>query len=819
MQTFLRDLRYAGRILAQSPAFTTVAVVTLALGIGANSAIFSLVNTVLLRPLPYPESGRLVWLSERSLNWEQGSISYPNFADWKAQQSVFDHFGVYNWNNFTFTGRGDPVQLTGAQISADAFAALQSAPALGRVFNEDEDRPGAAPVVVLSHALWQSRFGGDPRVVGEKITLDGRASTVVGVMGPGFAFPNDVSLWVPVGPLAADPGWQNRGNHPGLLGIARLKPGVTLAQARAALDTIAVRLEEQYPESNKNRRVRIDPLLDNQVRRVRWALWTLMGAVGLVLLIACANVANLLLARAAARQKEMALRAALGAGRWRICRQLLTESVLLAAVGAGSGLLLAHWGLRLIVPLSAGALPRASEVNLDARVLLFSIGLAALTGILFGLAPAWHSIRLNLQPTLQESSRSSTGGRGRLRQGLVITEVALTLLLLAGAGLLLKSFYHLQQVNPGFGFERVLSFRINLPERKYPGLEPPVRFYETLLANLRALPGVEAASLASQIPLDGNSWDTGFLIEGRPEPPPHEWPLLEVHLVGDDYFRAMGIPVLQGRAFQTEDNREHLRDTGRDQGWGAGLKTMIVDEEFARRHWPNENPIGQRVRIPWGPREEQPILTVVGVVGRVREERITEAGGKVQAYFPFRQLPTRGAALVVKTTADPGSLIASIRQQVLARDPDQPIYDVRTLAELRRTSLAPERLNLTLLGAFAAVALALAVVGLYGLLAYSVAQRHREIGIRLALGAQRRDVLHLVVGEGMRLAVVGAGFGLLGAAGLTRLLRRLLFEVEPSDPLTFLAVTLALAGAALLACWLPARHATTIDPMTALKYE
>ena len=815
-------MKFALRQFAKNPGFTAVALITLALGIGANTAIFSVVNAVLLRPLPYPQSERLVWLSERGPNFPTMSISYPNFTDWRAQQTVFEHLGVYNWGSYNLTGRGEPQRLTGVRLSADALSALRVQAALGRVFNNDEDKPGAPSVVLLSHGLWQSRFGAKADVLNQPMTLDGRAFTVIGVMPAGFAFPNRADIWVPVGPLSGEESWKSRGNHPGLLGVARLDRGVTLEQARAEMETIAVRLEQQYPDSNKNNRVGVEPLLDNFVSNVRPALWTLLGAVGLVLLIACANVANLLLARAAARHKEMAVRAALGAGRWRIARQLLTESLLLAIAGGALGLLLASGGLRLILALSPNSIPRSDEIGLDAGVLAFTFVVSVLTGVLFGLAPAWQASRPDVQETLKETARGVTGGRARLRQTLVVAEVALTLVMLVGAGLLLRSFHRLQQVNAGFSHERVLSFRLGLPERKYQREEKQIGFYQDLLRNLRALPGVEAASVTSRLPFGGNDWQTGFVIEGQPEPPPHQRPSMEVHLVGPDYFQVMGIPVLRGRTFSEQDDRGHLR--GRDlsalsdgQRWMAGLNAIVVDEEFARRHWPGEEALGKRVKLPWG--EQAPVLTVIGVVGRVKLGQLGEQGGFVQAYLPFLQGPGHDMAVVMKTTLAPESLIATARRQVQALDPEQPIYDVRTLAEMRDNSIAQPRLNLTLLGIFAGLALALAVIGLYGVLAYQVTQRQREIGVRMALGAERADVLQLVVGHGMRLVLAGLGIGLIGALALTRLLRALLFGVGPTDPATFAATLLLLALTALLACWLPASRASNVDPMEALRYE
>jgi len=535
-------------------------------------------------------------------------------------------------------------------------------------------------------------------------------------MPAGFEFPNKVDLWVPVGPFSAESSWQKRDNHPGLFGLARLKAGVTLEKARGDLDVIAVRLEQQYPESNKTRRVQIDRLLDMKVGNVRRALWILLGAVSFVLLIACANVANLLLARAAAREKEMAVRAALGAGQWRITRQLLTESGLLALLGAIVGLLFAKGALRVVAALAGENMPRPAEISLDPRVLLFSGLVAVVTGILFGLAPAWQASRVDLQGTLKEAGRGATSSRAGLRQGLVIAEVALTFVLLVGAGLLLLSFHRLLQVNPGFAVDRVLTFRINPPEDKYQTDEQQILFYHALLEKLRALPGVQAASLASQTtPLHEGGWDMRFLIEGRPEPPPHLQPSLQVHLIAPDYFRVMGIPLLQGRDFTEQDNREHLRDNSSGNDWGAGLNSIIIDEEFAKRHWPNQNPLGQRVRIPWGEREKQPIVTIMGVVGRVKENRLSEQGGMVQAYFPIYQQPLRNMAVVVKTTTEPAAMLTTMRQQVSQLDPALPIFGIQTMREIQNNSVAPERLNLGLLGGFAALALILAIIGLYGL--------------------------------------------------------------------------------------------------------
>jgi putative ABC transport system permease protein len=819
LETLWQDIRYGVRQLLKNPAFTAVAVLTLALGIGANTAIFSVVNAVLLRPLSFPESDRLLWISEGNAKAGNFPISFPNFIDWQAQQTVFEQIGVYNWGSYNLVGSGDPRNLFAAQMTASAFAALRVQPALGRVFSQDEDKPGAPPVIVLSHALWQNQFGGDPAILNRPIRLDGSAYTVVGVMPPGFAFPTPVDVWLPLGPLSSESSFQERDSHPGLEGVARLKRGVSLKRARTDMDVIAKRLEQQYPDSNRDSRVTLEPLLDKVVGNVSRALWTLLGAVALVLLIACANVANLLLARAAARQKEMALRSALGAGRWQIVRQLLTESLLLAVIGGTLGLLIAHGCLGLILTLGNNALPRAAGIHMDGSVLVFTLLVALATGVLFGLVPAWQVSRPALQTVLADSSRGSTGGRSRLRQGLIVAEVSLTLMLLIAAGLLLRTFNNLRTLSPGFSSEQVMSFRLALPLRKYATLDQQNGFYQALVEKLEALPGVRAAGVASRSPLEQFNWLTAYQIEGQPEPALGDGLSMDLTLASPDYFRAMGMPLLKGRAFTDEDNRQHLRGTGRENDKGAGANVIIVDEEFVRRHWPNENPIGKQVRLLWGARAENPVLTVVGVVARVKVRSLSERGGSVQAYLPAWQLPETGRAVVVKTIVPPETLFSAVRVQVNSLDPELPISNPRTVEELRRNSLSPQRLNVALLSFFGAVALALAAIGLYGVLAYAVTQRRREIGVRMALGAQRSSVLRLMVGNGMRLVALGMVFGLVGAAVLTRVMKSLLFEVATIDPLTFGSVPLLLAIVTFLACWLPARRAAKVDPMVALRYE
>jgi putative ABC transport system permease protein len=823
MGTISQDIRYGIRSLLKRPGFTVIAVLTLALGIGANSAIFSVVNAVLLRPLPYDEPDRLVYLSERHPKFETMSISYPDFSDWRAQNHVFESLGVFNFRDYNLTGSGFPERVQTGQVSAELFSALRVQAALGRLFTKEEDKTGSPAVVVISHQLWQRRFGGDASIINRSLTLNERQYTVIGVMPRDFSFSPHTELWVPIGQLSDQPSYNVRDNHPGLKGVARLRAGITLDEARADLDWIGARLAQQYPDSNKSIGVRITPLKENYVQNVRGALWVLLGAVSLVLLIACVNVANLMLARAAARQRELAVRAALGASRWRVIRQLLTESLLLFAAGGALGLLIAQWTVDLILVFAADSIPRSGEIAIDYRVLAFTLTVSALTGIIFGLAPAIQSSRADVQETLKDTARTTTVGRHRLRQFLAVAEISLTLVLLIGAGLLIRSFYHLQQVNPGFVDEHVVSFTMQLPLQKYPDEQQWLSFYRSVFDRLRSLPGVQNISVTSRVPMSGDDWQSGFQVVGQPPPPPGQGPSMEVSVVGPDYFRTMGIPLLRGRYFTDQDNRanlneEKLRNLDLDQRLRAGLKTIIVDEEFARRHWPNQDPLGKQ--ILWaGSGPSAPPLTVVGVVGRVKLYRPNEPAGFVQGYFPFLEMPQYGMSFVIKTALEPDQMIRAVREQVRAADPDQPIYDIKTLAERRAEAIAPERLNLLLLGLFAAVALVLAVIGIYGVMAYSVVQRTQEIGLRMALGAQVKDVLKLILQNGMTLALIGVAIGLAAAFAVTRLMSSLLFEVTPTDTTTFACVAGVLLMVAVLACYLPARRATKVDPLVALRYE
>ena len=821
MDTLLKDLRYAARSLRRSPGFTFVAILTLALGIGANTAIFSVVNAVLLRPLPYPDSERLMFISERDQQMRRLSVAWPNYVDWRTQNSVFQEIGVYNRDSYNLIGAGDPRRVLAGQVSAGFFTTLKVNPLLGRVFTHEEDQPGAAPVVVLSYSLWQSVFSGDSNVVNRTITLNNRSYSVLGVMPAEFQFPARSEIWVSAGQLSNR--WQHRNNHPGLYAVARLKDGITVEQARADLERIAASLASEYPDTNKGHGVTLTTLLENTLGDISRSLWILFAAAGLVLAIACANVANLMLVRAATRQKELAIRSALGAGRLRLARQLLAESLLIAVIGSIAGLLLARWLLSALVVSTTPGLPRAAEIDLDGRVLIFTAVCSILTGFLFGLIPAIRAGRVDPEQALKESGR----GRGSLKQKtrgvLVISEVALAMVLLVGAGLLLRSFYRLNQVNSGFDYENVISLNISPPATKYPTVEQRVGFYQSLIEKMKALPGVPSIGLTSGLPFGQSGWRTGFAVDGKPVPPANEAPQFEACAVSPDYFRTMGIPLREGRYFTEQDNRQHLagRDLSNfDEGAKQvmGLNAIIIDEEFARRHWPSESAVGKRIRLtPVDP--GSPYLTVVGVVGRVKMDRLSVESNYVQAYVPILQMPMPTVVGVMRSSLDESQLTALARQAVQAVDPNQPIYGIRTLARIRAESIAPERLNLSLLSLFAGLALLLAGIGIYGVISYAAAQRTQEIGVRMALGARPSDVLHLIARQGLLLALVGIAIGLGTAFMLTRLMSQLLFGISTTDAITFFSVPLILLAVAAAACYIPARRATKVDPLVALRTE
>ena len=803
MNTLWHDVRYGLRMLLKKPGFTLTAVITLALGIGATSTIFSFVNGILLRPLPYQDSERLVFLDETAPKRGIASmgISPPNFLDWREQNRVFTGVATYHEVGYALTGTGEPEQLSAANVSYNTFEILGVAPILGRTFTAEEDRPGNDIVVILGHGLWKRRFGAKPEVIGQKITLNNRSRTVIGVMPPDFKFPEVADLWVPV---AIDTSHWTRNDH-GWDAIARLKPGLTLDQAQSDMTAVARRIEEQNPVTNEGMGVILIPLREGLVSGdYRKALLILMGVVGLVLLIACVNVANLLLARASARAKEVAIRTALGAGRWRVFRQLLTESVVLGLMGGVLGCGLAVWGLDLLLAAIPINFPFWMKFNLDGRVLGFTAGVTLLTGLTFGAAPALQASKIDLNESLKEGGRSASGAGGhRMLRSLVVAEVALSLILLIGAGLMMRSFMRLQQTNPGLNPENLLTLRVSLPGAKYNSPEKVQTFFKGLLERVSSLPGVEAAGAVSRAPLAGGAWGRSLTVEGFPVLSVGQAPVINHCVITPNYFRAMGIPILMGRDFTEADARD-------------SMKVTVIDERLAREYWPNESPLGKRVRF--GPPEDnEPWHMIVGVVGAVKHESLNLTRRK-SVYLPHAQVTINGMALAVRA-ANPENLAPAIRGQVKAMDPDQPITNMRTMTDVISRSVWQPRLYTILFGVFAAVALALASIGVYGVMTYSVSERTREIGIRVALGAQRRDVLKLVVAQGMTLTLIGAGIGLGAALALTRLMQTLLFEVSATDPLTFVTLAALLSVVALVACYLPARRATKVDPMIALRHD
>jgi putative ABC transport system permease protein len=809
-----QDLRYGLRMLRRSPAFTLVVVITLALGIGANTAIFSVVNAVLLKPLPYPESEQLMMVYGEfpALKTNQMRLSLPEYVDFRQQTRSFAACGVFDGVSANLAPRegGEPERVEGAELTPEMFAVLQVTPLLGRGFTPEEAQEGRDDVVLLGHGLWQRRYAGKAEAVGQKITINGRSHTVIGVMPPGFAFPPQAEIWQPLWFPKAQYDQQRRGAR-GLAVLARLKPGVRSVEAQAELDQLGAQLTAQYPQnySDKDKRryrMIVAPMLEDYVGELKPALLLLAGAVGFVLLIACANVANLLLARAATRRQEMALRLALGAGRGRLARQLLTESVLMALAGGAAGLLLATWGARLLLRFAPENLPRLGEVGLDGRALAFTALASLATGVIFGLAPALQASRPGVNDALRESGRTGAGLRGqRLHSALVVAEIALALALLAGAGLTLRSFWRLQAVEPGFNPDGVLTMRLMLPFTTHPQISERAAFFGQVLERLRALPGVEAAGAVSRIPMaPGNNSGTmtGENSAVGPNDPNVE---VEMRWASPAYFHTLGIALLRGRDFNEADVE-------------GALPVAIVDESFARRFYPNEDPIGKRIKRG-GPRSANPWKTIVGVVRSVRNQRL-DISSLPQAYFPVFQEADAMFNLSFAARAsggEPAGLAQSARAAVLEVDRNQPVYDIKPLRQIVADSIAIKRLALLLLSVFATVALALAAAGIYGVMAYAVEQRRHEIGVRMALGARGSDVLRLVVRQGLKLALCGVALGSMVALALTRLMGALLFGVSAADPLTFTGIALLLLVVALAACLIPARRATKVDPMIALR--
>jgi putative ABC transport system permease protein len=803
MDSLIKDVRYGFRSLLKRPGFTAIALIALALGIGANTAIFSLVNAIVLQPLPFPESDQLVWVYGNIRNASnRASVSPADFLDFRAQNKTFEQFAASTtlpqFRNLT--GGGEPERLTASVVTGNYFQTLGVAPALGRGFTPENEKPGQDQVTVLSHELWQKRFGGDPNIVNKTIVLDGKACDVIGIMPAGLRLPQAADLWLPLN-FDLDPEMKMRAAH-FLRPIGRLKQGVALAQAQADTDLIAAQLERQFPETNTGWNLRLLSLRDQLVGPSRTPLFILFGAVGLVLLIACANVANLLLVRAAARHKEIALRTALGASRLRILRQMITESLLLAILGGALGALLATWGVELLVTLSEGSLPPTQKIKIDGTVLAFTLLISLVTGILFGLAPAFRTMKLNLIDSMKDGARGAGENtlRNRTRSLLVVFESAVAVMLLIGAGLLVRSLIALQQIDPGFDANNVLTLRVDLARKKYDSADKAANFFQELEGRIGSLPGVQSVGLVTELPLSGQLNDLPFNVEGRPAVTPDQAFDADWRRVNQQYFNALRIPLLRGRNFTEQEVRQ-------------GDKVLIVSQQLVDTVFPNEEPLGKRLVTALGDTK----FEIIGVVGDIRHQSL---GGQP---FPAMYMPTRqsgGTNIVIRTQgADPLSLVSGVRKEVQAMDPDQPIAAIRTMNDWVNLSVAAPRYRTTLLALFAALAMVLAATGIYGVMSYSVAQRTHEIGVRMALGARQLDVLKLVVRQGMVLALVGVVLGLAGAFALTRVMATLLFGVTAKDPITFGAVAALLLAVAFIACFVPARRATKVDPLVALRYE
>ncbi len=801
METLLQDIRFGGRMLLKNRGFTLVAIVALTLGIGANTAIFSLVNGVLLRPLPYPNSERIVSFQGR--NPSQGinasNISFPDFVEWSKQSDLFSgSTAFYTGNSNLAADNAEPERVPRAGVTSEFFSVLAVQPALGRTFRAEEDQPNNVSVVLLSDGLWKRRFGSDPNIVGQQISVGAKPVTVIGVMPPGFDFPEQSQIWTT---SAVNPNEEPRDNR-SFSAIARLRDGVELSHAQAQISAINARLAQQFPDTSKGWDARVSILRDQLVREARPALLALLGAVGFVLLIACTNVANLLLARAAGRHKEIAIRAAMGASRARVVRQMLTESVLLSAIGGAFGLLLSVWltdVLRSIMPEGA---PRLDHIGVDYRVFAFTIGISALTGLIFGLVPALQASKLDVSSSLKEGGRTGEGHRRTsARSLLLIGEVALSLMLLIGAGLLSKSFLRLQEVRPGFNPHHVLVTSLALPGAKYKDQQRP-EFFRRLVQRLEVLPGVQAVGGGINLPLGASNYDIGraFIPEGRPLTV-DESKNGSFSTITGDYFRALQIPLIAGRIFDTRDTPD-------------SPKAVIVNETVAKRYFGSpQNALGKRLTI-W--RDEKFLREIVGVVGDTRTSSLLEEGG-AQIYVPHAQdTDWNFMAMVIRTAGDPAALAPALRREVLALDKDQPVYNIRAMDDVVANSIGAQRVSMQLFAVFAIAALLLAAVGIYGVMAYSVTQQTREIGIRMALGAQKSDVLTMIIRQGMTLALSGVVAGLLGAFALTRVIGNLLFGVGANDPTTFLAISFLLLSVSFVACYLPSRRAAKLDPIKAL---
>jgi putative ABC transport system permease protein len=809
LQQLLEDIRFGLRLLRKNPGFTAVAVLTLALGIGANAAVFSVVYAVLLRPLPYKDPSRLVVLHENTPKIGDVSVSFPNFIDWRNASHTFSQMAAVESVDFNLAGITQPENISGDAVSPNFLSMMGVRPFLGRDFETSEEKAGTAPVLLLSYSLWQSHLGGDPNAVGKTITLDGRSFTIVGVLPPNYRSLDTTDVLLPIGVWAtknAD-AIKERGDRGDMVVIGRLGPGIALGQARAEMEGIAARLAREYPGSNDQFSVTLHPIREAFVGDMKTAILILFGAVLFVLLIACANVANLFLVRGASRTKEIALRIAFGASRGRIIRQMLTESFILAGFGGVLGVALALGGIRGMAHLIPGDMLSGATVNLNGAVLLFVAGVVVLVAFIFGLAPALHSTKPDVQSELKEGGRTSSGGvaQNRLRGALAIAEISLALILLIGAGLMMKSLYRLLQVDPGFRPDRVLTMGMDLRAQQYSQDPAVLNFWQQLIDRVSVLPGVQSAAVGTVIPLTDSHSRSDVTIEGMALPTPGNYPHPDVHVVSRGYISALGIPLLRGRTFTDQDNEK------------APLAGMI-NAMVARRFFPNEDPIGKRFMFGHPTSDPAKWYTIVGVVSDTRLYGLANPA-RLEVYLPFRQNPRNSMALVVKSGADPASLTSEVREAVQSIDKDQPVFAVSTMEELVSNSVATRRMTLVLLGLFSGLALILGAIGIYGVISYSVAQRTHEIGIRMALGAPRGDVFRLVVGEGLKLAGVGIAIGITAAFGLARLMSSLLYGISATDFETFTGVAMLLALVALLACYIPARRAMRVDPTVALRYE
>jgi len=812
METLFKELRYGIRSLLKHPGFSAIAVITLALGIGANTAMFSVVNAVLLRPLPYHDPGRLVTIWEESpqRGMYQMPVSFANLRDWVDQNHTFEQISAYTFTNLNLTGAGEPARLSAVRASANLFPLVGSAPMLGRQFLPEEDKEGANHVVMLGHAVWRSRFGADTGIVGKSLTLNNQDYTVVGVMSPGFQFPvgfgylgkvlNDpTDLYVPMAATSAE---SRRGNY-SFFAIGRLKPGVTIDQARAEMTTIEGRLEQSYPEGNSGIGISLIPTQEQTVKEIRPALLVLFGAVAFLLLIACANIANLLLARAASRKKELAIRSALGASRMRVLRLLLMESLLLSLAGGCLGLLLALWGTDALMALAPENIPRLNEVGVDARVFGFTLAISIVTGILFGLIPGIQAAKPDLNETLKEGSRESmeSAAGKRTRSVLVAVEVALSLVLLIGAGLMIKSFLKLQQMNLGFNPENVLAVNLTLSHSRYPEDRQQSAFFQDVLSRLQSLTGVQSVGATTALPLTLSVSGSDFRIEGRPDPEAGKEMVINTTSVSPGYFRTLGVALVKGRDFSDRDKSDAPR-------------AAIINNHLASIYFPNEDPIGKRITFD----DRESWISIVGIIGDVKQLGL-DSSAKAEVYFPYLQVAAPSMSLVVRTASNPLSLVTAVKSQIQMIDKDLPTDDAETMQQLLAESNSGRRFNMLLLSIFAIVALVLAIVGIYGVMSYTVTQRTHEIGIRVAIGAQSRDVFRMVIGQGMLLAMIGIACGLVGAFALTRLMATMLFGVAPTDPATFVGISALLTVVALAACYIPGRRAMKVDPLVALRYE